>query len=262
MPLVEVVRGPKTSDVALVTAVALARRLGKTPVVVQDAPGFVVNRILMPYLREALALLESGFGLAEIDGAMRAFGMPMGPFEVLDEVGIDVAHKVAGVLGRAFPDRMEAAPALDALIAAGRLGKKSGLGFYRHRGARRVPDPKLRELLELKRVRQVLEPGALSERMLLAMINEAARCLEDGVLADAGLLDLAMVFGTGFPPWRGGPLRYADSLGLAKAESRLRALKAERGGHFAPAALLSRLVAEGGSFTGSEPAAAVVRARA
>jgi 3-hydroxyacyl-CoA dehydrogenase/enoyl-CoA hydratase/3-hydroxybutyryl-CoA epimerase len=249
MPLVEVVRGPRTSDAALVSAVGLARKLGKTPVVVNDAPGFVVNRILMPYLREAMVLLEEGYRLTEIDASMRVFGMPMGPFEVLDEVGLDVANKVAAVLSKAFPDRMEAAPALETLIAAGRLGRKSGRGFYRHRGGKRLPDSHLRELLKLKRERRVPALEILSERMVLAMINEAARCLEDGVVADAGLLDLAMIFGTGFPPWRGGPLRYADSMGLVKIESRLGALRAERGERFAPAGLLVRLAAEGGSFT-------------
>ena len=251
MPLVEVVRGPRTSDATLVSAVGLARKLGKTPVVVKDAPGFIVNRILMPYLREAMVLLEEGYRVTEIDASMREFGMPMGPFEVLDEVGLDVANKVAGVLSKAFPDRMDASPALDALIAAGRLGKKSGRGFYRHRGGKRLPDPSVRGLLRLKRARQAPTPEILSERMVLAMINEAARCLEDGVAADAGLVDLAMIFGTGFPPWRGGPLRHADSLGLVKVESRLLALRAERGERFAPAGLLARLAAEGGSFTGT-----------
>ena len=259
MPLVEVVRGPRTSDATLVTAVALARRLGKTPVVVKDSPGFVVNRILMPYLREAMTLLEDGYAVAEVDAAMRAFGMPMGPFEVLDEVGLDVAAKVAGVLSRAFPGRMDPAPGLDTLIAAGRLGKKSGLGFYRHQGKQRKPDGRVRSLLKLKRARSAPSPETLSERLVLAMINESARCLEEGVVADAGAVDLAMVFGAGFPPWRGGPLRYADAYGLAKAESRLRALRAERGERFAPAALIERLAASGGSLGGAEgvgPAAA------
>jgi 3-hydroxyacyl-CoA dehydrogenase/enoyl-CoA hydratase/3-hydroxybutyryl-CoA epimerase len=251
MPLVEVVRGPRTSDAALVSAVGLARKLGKTPVVVKDAPGFVVNRILMPYLREGLVLLEEGYRLTDIDASMRTFGMPMGPFEVLDEVGLDVAHKVAAVLSKAFPDRMEAVPALETLIAAGRLGRKSGRGFYRHKGGKRLPDPRLRDVLKLKRERRVPALEILSERMVLAMINEAARCLEDGVVADAGLLDLAMIFGTGFPPWRGGPLRHADTLGLLKIESRLNALRAERGERFAPAKLLARLASEGGSFTGA-----------
>jgi len=249
MPLVEVVRGAKTGDAALAVAVALARRLGKTPVVVRDAPGFVVNRVLMPYLREAMHLLEEGYALVEIDGAMRRFGMPMGPFEVLDEVGIEIAHKAAGSLSKAFPDRMTGSPALEQLVAAGRLGKKSGRGFYRHRGRKREPDPLLRELLGLKRERRAPTPESLAERMVLGMINEAARCLEEGVVADAGMLDLAMIFGAGFPPFRGGPLRHADTLGLAKVESRLTALRAERGERFKPAALLAKLAAEGGTFT-------------
>lgn len=249
MPLVEVVRGEKTSDQTLVTAVALARRLGKTPVVVKDAPGFVVNRILMPYLREAMHLLEEGYPIADVDASMRRFGMPMGPFEVVDEVGLDVAHKVAGILSRAFPERMSAAPALEKLLAAGRLGKKSGLGFYRHRGGRRAPDPAVAGLLGLARSRRAQSLEVLSERMVLAMINEAAHCLEDGIVADAGMLDVAMIFGTGFPPFRGGLLRHADTLGLAKVEARLAALRAEKGERFKPAALLAKLAAEGGTFT-------------
>lgn len=259
MPLVEVVRGERTSDATLVTAVAFARRLGKTPVVVHDAPGFVVNRILMPYLREAITLLEEGYPVAEVDGAMRRFGMPMGPFEVLDEVGLDVAHKVAGVLGRAFPERMQDAPALETLIAAGRLGKKSGRGFYRHRGRRREPEPELRVLLHLTRQRHAASPEVLHERLVLAMINEAARCLEEGVVTDAGRLDLAMIYGTGFPPFRGGLLRHADAIGLKRVEERLIALRAEKGERFAPVRLLSRLAAEGGTFT--DPPASVLAAR-
>ena len=249
MPLVEIVRGARTSDQTLVTAVALARRLGKTPVVVADSPGFVVNRILMPYLSEAMVLLTEGYPLADIDGSMRRFGMPMGPFEVLDEVGLDVAHKVAGVLGQAFPDRVAPVSLLEKMLATGRLGRKSGLGFYRHRGKRRQPDGALRGLLGLRSPRRAPSAEALSERMVLAMINEAARCLEEKVVADAGSIDLAMVFGAGFPPFRGGVLRHADRFGLAKAEARLTALRAEKGERFKPAAMLSQLAASGGSFT-------------
>jgi len=249
MPLVEVVRGKLTSDQTIVTAVALARRLGKTPLVVADAPGFVVNRILMPYLSEAMVLLEEGYTLLTIDGTMRRFGMPMGPFEVLDEVGLDVAHKVGGVLSRAFPDRMTSSTALEKLIAAGRLGRKNGLGFYRHAGKQRRPDPAVRRLLKLTRERSNPSRELVTERMVLAMINEAARCLEEKVVGDAGAIDLAMIFGAGFPPFRGGILRHADTLGLAKVESRLTAFRAEKGERYAPSALLSRLVAEGGTFT-------------
>lgn len=255
MPLVEVVRGAATSDAALVTAVALARRLGKTPVVVKDSPGFVVNRILMPYLREALVLLEEGYSVAEIDAAMRTFGMPMGPFEVIDEVGLDVAFKVAGVLHRAFPDRMASVSALEPLIAAGRLGRKTGVGFYRHVGRRRTADPTLRTVLGLTRRRSAATPDVLSERLVLAMINEAALCLGEGVVRDAGEVDLAMVMGAGFPPFRGGVLRYADVFGLAKAVTRLTALRAEKGDRFKPAPLLVSLAGSGGSFTSPLPTA-------
>jgi 3-hydroxyacyl-CoA dehydrogenase len=179
MPLVEVVRGRKTSDATIVTAVALARRLGKTPVVVRDSPGFVVNRILMPYLREAMHLLEDGYPMLEIDAAMREFGMPMGPFEVLDEVGLDVAKNAAEVLTRAFPDRMTASPILEKMVAAGRLGKKSGLGFYRHRGrsARRRPGCAGSWGCGARAGRQPREPG----RAHGARDDQrAARCLEGG----------------------------------------------------------------------------------
>jgi 3-hydroxyacyl-CoA dehydrogenase/enoyl-CoA hydratase/3-hydroxybutyryl-CoA epimerase len=249
MPLVEVVRGARTSDAALVTAVAFARKLGKTPVVVRDAPGFVVNRVLMPYLREAMYLLDEGFTIREIDASMRRFGMPMGPFEVLDEVGLDVALKVAGVLTKAFPDRMTGAPALEKLTGAGRLGRKSGTGFYRHRGGKRTVDPALRGLLGIGRERRAPSLEALAERMTFAMVNESVRCLEDGVAASAGEVDLAMVFGTGFPPFRGGPLRYADTVGLSKVHSRLVALYADKGERFKPAALLVKMTEEGKTFT-------------
>ncbi len=250
MPLVEVVRGTRTSDEALARAVRFARDLGKTPVVVRDAPGFVVNRLLMPYLREAMHLLEEGYAVGDVDAAMRRFGMPMGPFEVLDEVGLDVAQKVAGVLHAAFPGRMSPAPALDRLVAAGRLGRKSGGGFYRRRGARREPDPRVPGWIGLERRPRTASGEALAGRMVLAMINEGARCVEDGVVDHADAVDVAMIFGAGFPPFRGGPMRYADGIGLRQVESRIGALRAEKGERFAPAPLLVRLAAEGGSFTG------------
>jgi len=253
MPLVEVVRGQRTSDAALVTAVGLARRLGKTPVVVKDSPGFVVNRVLMPYLREALHLLEEGFLVVDIDAAMRRFGMPMGPFEVVDEVGLDVAHKVAGVLAAAFPARMQPSPALEKLLAAGRLGRKSGRGFYRHRGRKRQPDRSVRGILGLPHARRPQSVDTLAERMVLVMINEAARCVEEGIVAGPEQVDLAMVFGAGFPPHRGGVLRYADTVGLQMVLDRLRALRAERGPRFEPSALLVEKVEREATFTGLRP---------
>jgi len=249
MPLVEIVRGAKTSDEALATAVALARRLGKTPVVVLDSPGFVVNRILMPYLREAMHLLEEGHALVAIDRAMRRFGMPMGPFEVVDEVGLDVSHKVAGVLSAAFPGRMQPAPLLEKLIAAGRLGKKGGRGFYVHRGRKRTPDPAIASLLGLPALRSPAGADLLTERMVLAMVNEAARCVEEGIVSGAGAVDLAMIMGAGFPPFRGGVLRWADTQGLPRVVARLGAFRAEKGERYQPCALLVRKAEAGETFT-------------
>jgi 3-hydroxyacyl-CoA dehydrogenase/enoyl-CoA hydratase/3-hydroxybutyryl-CoA epimerase len=253
-PLVEVVRGAKTSAATLATVVALARRLGRTPVVVNDGPGFVVNRVLMPYLREALHLVEDGYRVADVDAAMRAFGMPKGPFEVMDELGIGVTANVAAVLGHAFPERIAPAPQLDALVREGLLGRKRGAGFYRYWRGRRTLDPLAARLLRPARERRPASRELLAERMTLAMVNEAAHCLADGVVADAGTLDLALLYGTGFPLFRGGPLRHADALGSAKVQARLTALRAEKGERFRPAALIEELAARGGTFT--EPVSA------
>ena len=250
MPLVEVVRGERTGDGALVTAVALARRLGKTPVVVKDSPGFVVNRILMPYLREALHMLEEGYAVADLDAAMRRFGMPMGPFEVIDEVGLDVAHKVAAVLVNAFPARMEPSDALTKLVASGRLGRKNGRGFYRHRGRKRSVDESVRGILGVQQHRRPQTVDTLAERMVLAMVNEAARCVEEGIVAGPEQVDLAMIFGAGFPPYRGGVLRHADTVGLAYIVDRLKALCDEKGARFEPCTLLAAKAERGETFTG------------
>lgn len=250
MPLLEVVRGAKTSDAALVTAVAFARRLGKTPVVVKDSPGFVVNRVLMPYLREAMHLLEEGYGVEAIDAAMRQFGMPMGPFEVVDEVGLDVAHKVGAVLTRAFPTRMAESQMLVKLVEAGRLGRKNGRGFYVHQGRKRTLDPEVRGILGLPAERKAESHELLSERMVLALINESARCVEEGIVTQAGHVDLALIFGAGFPPFRGGPLRYADAFGLTRIAERLRSLEAERGARFSPCALLVQKAAANQQIAG------------
>ncbi len=251
MPLVEVVRGAKTSAAALATAVTLARRLGRTPVVVNDGPGFVVNRVTMPYLREALHLVEDGYRVTDVDAAMRAFGMPRGPFEVMDEMGLGAVVSLATVLGRAFPGRLAPAPQLESLVAEGFLGRRSGAGFYRYWGGRRTLDPLAARLLRPARERRPASLSALAERMTLVMVNEAAHCLADGVAAEAGTLDLALLYGAGFPPHRGGPLRHADSLGIARVAARLTALRAEKGERFRPAPLIEELAAGGGTFTGS-----------
>jgi 3-hydroxyacyl-CoA dehydrogenase/enoyl-CoA hydratase/3-hydroxybutyryl-CoA epimerase len=242
MPLVEVVAGARSGPVAVDTAVALARRIGKTPVVVRNAPGFLVNRILMPYLNEALHLFREGVHIEALDRAMVEFGMPMGPLRLLDEIGLDVADKVSHILGAAFGDRVDPAGVLEPMIEGGRTGRKGGLGFYRHRGREATPDPAVYPLAD-RPARDVIQagPGAWRERMLLSMVNEAARCLEEGIVESPAQVDLAMILGTGFPPFRGGLLRHADVLGAGVVVDRLHALARARGPRFAPCDLLAQM---------------------
>ena len=253
MPLVEVIRGAKTSDEAMATVASFARKLGKTVVICNDGPGFVVNRILGPYMNEAAFLLEEGYSVDSIDKAMLDFGMPMGPFQLLDEVGIDVASKVAGILGSHFGDRMERSKAVDALYADKRLGKKGGKGVYLYsEGKRGDVDAEIYRLINVTNPRPI-DPGLAVERLLLAMINEAALILEEKIVGSAAELDLAMIMGTGFPPFRGGLLRYADSLGAAHIVSRLTELEAKGGKRFKPSAPMRRLAEKNSTFYETYP---------
>jgi 3-hydroxyacyl-CoA dehydrogenase/enoyl-CoA hydratase/3-hydroxybutyryl-CoA epimerase len=248
MPLVEVIRGAKTSDQAMVTVAGFARKLGKTVVYCNDGPGFVVNRILGPYMNEAGFLLEEGNSIDSIDKAMVDFGMPMGPMALLDEVGIDVAAKVAKILGGAFGERMQASTVVDKLYADGRHGKKNEKGLYVYAGGKRQgPDASVYKVLGIGSPRPA-DAKTVVERMLLAMINEAAMILEEKIVASAAELDLAMIMGTGFPPFRGGLLRYADALGLPYIAARLDELSSRHGARFAPTAPLRRLAARDAKF--------------
>jgi len=201
MPLVEVVTLPTTHPDVLATAIAFVQGLGKTPIVVQDHPGFVVNRILMPYLMEAVGLHESGIPAKEIDDAMLAFGMPMGPLRLLDEIGLDVAQHVADTLSAAFPDRFHPSDILRQKIAAGHLGKKSGQGFYQHPFKDRP-------------VRPASSHTDIQQRLSHLLTQEAQRCLDEGVAASADAINLAMVLGTGYPPAKGGPLKVEQASSL------------------------------------------------
>ena len=264
MPLVEVIRGPRTSDEAVATVVQLARRIGKTPVVVGDAPGFLVNRILMAYLGEALIMVEEGARIEEVDRVMVEFGMPMGPLGVLDQVGIDVAAHVASVLAEAFKDRAPRSKAPQAMQEKGWLGRKSGRGFYVYRdgagddgdgdGGRRKGGGPPREVnagvygLVSGEERRNLEPGPTEMRLVLPMINEAARCLEAGIVNAPAQVDLAMVMGTGFPPFRGGLLRHADSLGMPAVIQGLEILAGRHGARFVASNVLLELAREQRGF--------------
>jgi 3-hydroxyacyl-CoA dehydrogenase/enoyl-CoA hydratase/3-hydroxybutyryl-CoA epimerase len=251
MPLVEVIRGERTSDETVATIFALAKALGKTPVVVRDAPGFLVNRILAPYLSEAVRLLQDGCRIEHVDEAMTEWGMPVGPLALLDDVGLDVAVKAAEVLHAAFPERI-ATRGEDALVASGRLGRKNGKGFYEYAGtSRRGPSDEAYAALRVKPAdRPPLPPEVIQSRLVLPMVNEAAFCLEDGIVRDPARLDLAMIFGTGFPPFRGGLLRWADTLGLGRVFTRLDDLSERLGPRFAPAERIRALANAGTGFYG------------
>jgi len=275
MPLVEIVRGEKTEEAAIATIFILTLKMGKVPVVVKDGPGFLVNRVLTPYLNEAGFLLGEGASVEDIDRAATEFGMPMGPLRLIDEIGIDVMHHVGNILHRGLGERLAPAPALIALHASGRLGKKGGLGLYSHgKDSKEAVDPEIYTILGLSGggARSADEAGAPSsgarslearsvrpssgetqDRLVLAMVNEAARTLEDGIAASAGEVDLAMIMGTGFPPFRGGLLRYADEVGVSTLLERLKGYEKSAGPRFTPAPLIQRLAEEGRGFYDAFP---------
>lgn len=251
MPLVEVVRGSATSDETVAAVYRLSVRLGKVPVVVADGPGFLVNRILGPYLNEAGHLLADGASVEEIDGAAREFGMPMGPLRLVDEVGIDVSTHAGRILHEGLGPRLAPAPPLAALSASGRLGRKGGVGFYRYeKGRERGVDPSVYGDLGLAPPagRGELDARTIRRRLVVAMIHEAARALEEGIVTRAADVDLAMIMGTGFPPFRGGLLRFADTFHLRAVLMRSRSLQEEYGPRFEPPELLERLAREGRTF--------------
>ncbi|MCY2958457.1 MAG: 3-hydroxyacyl-CoA dehydrogenase NAD-binding domain-containing protein [Planctomycetota bacterium] len=216
MPLIEVIRGKHTSDAAVATACRLAVRLGKFPIVVQDTPGFLVNRCLAPYLNEASRLLLEGNEPEFIDRVMLDFGMPMGPCRLLDEVGFDVATKVSEVMSKAFASRMQPTPLFAAMVEKKALGKKSGGGIYAVRGNRPGPGVQVIERLRKERgmpTRQASRSEVL-QRLIYPMIDEAYRCLDEKIVAAEQDLDLGLVMGIGFPPFLGGVTGFAQREGL------------------------------------------------
>jgi 3-hydroxyacyl-CoA dehydrogenase/enoyl-CoA hydratase/3-hydroxybutyryl-CoA epimerase len=255
MPLVEVVAGPATSPETVAMVAELVRRIGKTAVVVKDCAGFLVNRILLPYLNEAARCLEDGAGIEQIDRTIYDFGMPMGPFTLSDEVGLDVGYKVAKILANSYGERMAVADTLRvAYEDLHLLGTKGGKGFFLH-GAKDKKDAKLEtnlDLLAALRSRhpttRTVDADEIRDRCLLIMVNEAARCLEEKVVDKAGSLDLAMVMGTGFPPQRGGLLHYANQLGSRTVADRLKALSDRCGPRFTPCTLIDDLARDNRPF--------------
>lgn len=250
MPLLEVIPGARTSPQTVSTAVAFGRRMGKTVIVVQDSPGFWVNRILAPYANEVGHLLAEGASIEEIDSMAVRFGFPVGPVTLLDEVGLDVAIKVAGVMQEAYGDHIQPAPGegLAALVKAGRLGRKSSRGFYIYKGGKkRGVDESVYGLLGVH-PNGGPRPSEILQRLILGMVNEAARAVGEGVVRNPRDGDIGAIFGFGFPPFRGGPLRYADDLGAERVVADLERLAERYGARFAPCEVLREQARSGTKF--------------
>ncbi len=242
MRLVEIVRPPGTADPFVERAREFARSLGRVPIVVRDGPGFYTSRALSPYLAQGIQLLREGWDMLEVDAAGRAAGFAVGPLELLDEVGIDVAFHAAQVMADAFPGRMAKPRELKRLLEAGRFGRKRGQGFYDYKAPRKLPDPEVGEILGIRaraRGRAREENGA---RLLWALVAEAVRCLDDGTLSSARDGDVGAVLGIGFPPFLGGPFRLLAAEGGEAAAARLAGLAERHGEAFSlPTDLVQRL---------------------
>jgi 3-hydroxyacyl-CoA dehydrogenase/enoyl-CoA hydratase/3-hydroxybutyryl-CoA epimerase len=245
MPLVEVIAGEKTNAKTMATVVGLAKRLGKTPIKVKECAGFLVNRTLLPYLNETAKMFEEGESVEHIDKVLKAFGMPMGPFTLADEVGLDIGQKVSDILHEAYGERMKPSSVLAQMTEKNWLGKKTGKGFYLHHNRKQSLNM---ELKSLQKAKKTLDEQTILDRAILIMINEAARCLEEKVVANARYLDMAMVMGTGFPAFRGGLLRYADALGIAEVVKRLADLEVRFGERFKASKLLVQMSEKGKMF--------------
>ena len=251
MPLVEVIRGPQTSDETVATAVAFAKAVGKSPIVVYDGPGFLVNRALFPYLTEALELIMDGVPIGQIESAAKNFGMPMGPITLYDVIGLDTALYAGAVMHEAFPDRCLASPLPVALVKAGRLGQKSGAGFFvydKDKAGRGRPDPALADVLKpYLREPQKLTDEQVTHRLFLPMLLEAIRIVEEKKVRDPRDVDLGLIYGIGFPPFKGGLLFWADQLGAAKIVEMLKPL-AHLGPRAQPTPGLLEMARSGGKF--------------
>jgi 3-hydroxyacyl-CoA dehydrogenase / enoyl-CoA hydratase / 3-hydroxybutyryl-CoA epimerase len=248
MPLLEVIATPRTAKEAIATAVAVGKKQGKTVIVVGDGPGFYTSRILGPYMNEAAQLLLEGADIEALDRAIVRFGFPVGPITLLDEVGIDVGAKVGKILHAAFGDRMSPPDALGAVVAAGRLGRKNRKGFYTYDGKAKRVDPTVYDLVPGGRARKTFAPEEMQERVVLQMLNEAIRCLGEGILRSPRDGDIGAVFGLGFPPFLGGPFRHADAMGTKKLLERMQALRERHGARFEPAPLLAEKGRAGDRF--------------
>jgi 3-hydroxyacyl-CoA dehydrogenase / enoyl-CoA hydratase / 3-hydroxybutyryl-CoA epimerase len=248
MKLIEVVAGRQTAPEIVERALAFARQIGKLPVLVQDSPGFLVNRVLFPYLLDAAEIFQNGVSAEEIDGALLEWGMPMGPLRLIDEIGVDITVDISATLEKAFSARDRAPEILQKMLAAKMLGRKSGGGFYKYEGKQQTTNEALREWRQESGDKFTLEN--ISNRLVYLMVNEAARCLEEKVVASPEDADYGMVLGTGFPVFRGGPLRFAESVGLKKVVTDLDGIHCRAGEKFVPCDLLRQHAQEDSTFYG------------
>jgi len=247
MPLVEVVKGQATAMDTLAAAQSFALKLGKTTVVTADAPGFIVNRVLGPYLREAVILLEQGVPPESIERGATSFGMPMGPFTLLDEIGLDIGIKVTHSLHKSLGERLAPPLLMNKLESLKLLGKKGGKGFYLYEeGKRSEFNPDILAAIDVPVNKKY--QGEIQDRLFLLMFNEATRCIAEGVITSPALLDLALIYGIGFPPYRGGILRYADHVGLKIIHQKLAFLSQVSGENYAPTEILLEKVATNSNF--------------
>ncbi len=249
MPLLEVIVTEDTADWATATAVEFGKRQGKTVIVVKDGPGFYTTRILVPYLNEAFFLLADGASVEAIDDAMVNWGFPVGPLLLTDEVGIDVGAHIVKIMGDAFGDRIAGPDMMAGLVEDERKGRKNGRGFYLYndKGERGTVDDTVYKALGLG-PRRVLTEAEISGRIVSAMVNEAARCLEEGILRSSLDGDIGAVMGLGFPPFRGGPFWWMDQVGAGEIAAKLESLAAEHGERFEPASIIRSRAEEGRTF--------------
>lgn len=247
MPLVEVIPHETTSEETISTVVALAKKQGKTPIVVKDKAGFYVNRILAPYMNEAAHILLANEPIEQLDGALLDFGFPVGPITLLDEVGVDIGAKIMPILVNELGERFKGPDVFDTLLNDGRKGRKSGKGFYTYKGKKKEVDKSVYKLLNLT-PKSKLSDNDIALRCVLPMLNEAVRCLDDGIIRSPRDGDIGAIFGIGFPPFLGGPFRYMDQFGLKELVEKMNEFASKYGDRYAPCDGLLTRAGEGRNF--------------
>lgn len=248
MPLLEIIRTPQTSDEAVATALEVGRKMGKTCIVVNDGPGFFTSRVIGAYINEAGWILQEGARIEAIDEAMEGFGFPVGPLKLIDEVGIDVGVKAGEILKAAFEARWDAPVGLEVIVKDGRKGRKNSRGFYHYGAQERGPDTSVYELLPGGQQRREFDAEQIVSRCWLAMLNECVYCLQEGIATNPRDIDIGVIFGLGFPPFRGGILRHADNVGINVVVTQMNKLADTFGERLRPAPLLEQMSQRGESF--------------